>query len=362
MKVISFVDKCKMGINIIKPRELECISNKDDVCIYICMQNAMQHEGVADMLYKMGFKHIVFLPVSNKYNLQAYKMLELWNDIFYNGIHSEFKVPHYDSFLIQTIPASHIIHVPMELIFTNMKCADQQKKYRKKHISLLEPYNQLYRYIYDDGETPLGYLKYNHNLKGNGKVQQILKDRIDLYEALSNRISNDSLYYSMMACQAKIDQLGRFVLEDGNHRANLAFHLGKDFLPIIVPKGEIDYEWLNDFMRERNYKLFLLLTDIVLSLPEKVSYSIYSVDNVSLISKYMNLLLDKSVNIFITDNMRYMKNADLKIVFKHDLEKDLGRIYIFSSNKDLKHVKQYYVIDNRVYRICINEGNSNDFT
>ena len=79
VRVTAFVDKSKKGANIINPQELELVDDKDNVCIYICMQNAMQHEIVADMLFRMGFHYIIFLPVSSKYNMQAYKMVALWN-------------------------------------------------------------------------------------------------------------------------------------------------------------------------------------------------------------------------------------------------------------------------------------------
>ena len=55
VRVIAFVDRSKKGANIIQPKELELVDDKDDVCIYICMENAMQHEIVADMLLEWGF-------------------------------------------------------------------------------------------------------------------------------------------------------------------------------------------------------------------------------------------------------------------------------------------------------------------
>ena len=86
VRVTAFVDRSKKGANIINLQELELVDDKDDVCIYICMQNAMQHEIVADMLFRMGFHYIIFLPVSSTYNMQAYKMVALWNKIYEEGI------------------------------------------------------------------------------------------------------------------------------------------------------------------------------------------------------------------------------------------------------------------------------------
>lgn len=358
--VKSFVDNNKVGINIIKPSELMHISNKDDVCIYICMQNAMQHEPVADMLYHMGFNYIVFLPVSSKYNMQSYKMLELYNDILYNGINLSTKVPHYEIFINKKyMQSNNVIHVPMELVFTDINDNEVNKKWENKHISLYEPYNQLYRYIYEAGELPIEYLQYNVKITGK-KRKNILKDRIALYEALSARMYNDSLYYAMLTCTAEVDQMGRFHLKDGRHRANLAFHLGKDFLPLVVKKGEVNHEWLNDFMKERNYKLFIFLTDVVLSLPEMMSYSIYSVDNISIISKYMKMLLNEGSEIFVTDDIKCMKNAGCKIIFKRDIDEYVGNIYFFAMCKKFIHMKTCYVIDNRIYHVHINEGDIDD--
>ena len=82
MDVISIIDTNKKGSNIISPEKLKYLRNKADICVYICMQNAMQHEIVAEKLFYMGFRYIVFLPVSSKYNMQAYKMVELWNRIY----------------------------------------------------------------------------------------------------------------------------------------------------------------------------------------------------------------------------------------------------------------------------------------
>ena len=116
--VISFVDKNKKGHNIISSQELESLPNKDDVCIYVCMQNAMQHEITADMLFKMGFHYIIFLPVSDKYNMQAYKMVELWNHIYEEGVDSSLNIPRYESFIREDKrQQENVLYVPMELVF-----------------------------------------------------------------------------------------------------------------------------------------------------------------------------------------------------------------------------------------------------
>lgn len=53
VRVTAFIDRSKKGANIINLQELELVDDKDDVCIYICMQN----EIVADMLFRMGFHY-----------------------------------------------------------------------------------------------------------------------------------------------------------------------------------------------------------------------------------------------------------------------------------------------------------------
>lgn len=360
--VTAFVDRSKKGANIINPQELEFLDDKDNVCIYICMQNAMQHEIVADMLFRMGFHYIIFLPVSSKYNMQAYKMVELWNKIYEEGIDFVIDIPRYENLINRDREKkNNIIYAPMELIFTEKNIPNEYVKWRNKHISLYEPYNQLYRYIYEGRELPKEYLQDNFDLHGK-KKQSTIRDRIILYEGLSSRMNNDSLYYHVMTCPVEVNESGVFNLKDGHHRANLAFHLGKDFLPVRVCDGEVNYRWLNEFMQHRNYKLFLLLSDIVLFSSDFASCNIFSVDNSSIIAKYMKLLAGDEIDILVTDDMQHMNNADLQIIFKRSRDDVIGNIYIYSGSNYLYRMKSSYVFDNCIYYIHINEGDINDFT
>lgn len=361
VRVTAFVDKSKKGANIINPQELELVDDKDNVCIYICMQNAMQHEIVADMLFSMGFHYIVFLPVSSKYNMQAYKMVELWNRIYEYGINSSIEIPRYETFIMDDKSCkNNIVYAPMELVFTNNANFPWYEKWSDKHISLYEVYNQLYRYIYMGGDRPYIYLQDNFKLLCKEK-QSTLRDRVILYESLSARINNDSLYYQNMICPVEVSESGVFNLKDGHHRANLAFHLGKDFLPVKIHGGEVNYKWLNDFMQHRNYKLFLLLSDIVLFASDFVSCRIFSVDNISIIKKYMKLLAGNEIDILVTNDMQHMNNADLQIIFKRSRDDVIGNVYIYGKSSDLSYMKPSYVFDNCIYHVHINEGDINDF-
>ena len=359
--VTAFVDRSKKGENIINPQELEFVDDKDNVCIYICMQNAMQHEIVADMLFRMGFHYIIFLPVSSKYNMQAYKMVELWNRIYEEGIGSVIDIPRYENLITRdTDEKNNIVYAPMELIFTRKNFLKEYRNWENRHISLYEPYNQLYRYIYMGDKTPEEYLKENFDLVGKEK-QSTIRDRVIIYESLSRRINDDSRYYHVMTCPVEVSESGVFNLKDGHHRANLAFHLGKDFLPVMVHGGEVNYRWLNEFMQHRNYKLFLLLSDIVLYSLDFASCNIFSVDNSSIIAKYMKLLAGDEIDILVTDDMQHMNNADLQVIFKRSRDDIIGNIYIYGRSSDLSHMKHCYVFDNCIYYVHINEGDINDF-
>lgn len=362
VRVTAFVDRSKKGANIINLQELELVDDKDDVCIYICMQNAMQHEIVADMLFRMGFHYIIFLPVSSKYNMQAYKMVALWNKIYEEGIDFVIDIPLYENLITRdTDENNNIVYAPMELIFTSKFFLKEYRNWENRHISLYEPYNQLYRYIYEGRELPKEYLQENFDLLGKEK-QSTIRDRVILYESLSRRINDDSLYYHVMTCPVEVSESGVFNLKDGHHRANLAFHLGKDFLPVRVHGGEVNYRWLNEFMSHRNYKLFLLLSDIVLFASDFASCNIFSVDNSSIIAKYMKLLAGDEIDILVTDDMQHMNNADLQIIFKRSRDDVIGNIYIYSGSNYLYRMKSSYVFDNCIYYIHINEGDINDFT
>ena len=211
------------------------------------------------------------------------------------------------------------------------------------------------------GDRPYIYLQDNFKLLCKEK-QSTLRDRVILYESLSARINNDSLYYQNMICPVEVSESGVFNLKDGHHRANLAFHLGKDFLPVKIHGGEVNYKWLNDFMQHRNYKLFLLLSVIVLFASDFVSCRIFSVDNISIIKKYMKLLAGNEIDILVTNDMQHMNNADLQIIFKRSRDDVIGNVYIYGKSSDLSYMKPSYVFDNCIYHVHINEGDINDFT
>lgn len=241
VRVTAFVGRSKKGANIINLQELELVDDKDDVC----MQNAIQHEIVADILFRMGFHYIIFLLVSSKYNMQAYKMVELWSKIYEEGIDFVIDIPRCENLIKRE--KNNIIYAPMELIFTEKNIPNEYVKWQNKHISLYEPYNQFRKYTYEGRELPKEYLQENFDLHGKEK-QSTIRDRITLYEELSSRTNNDSLYYYVMTCPVEVSESGVFNLKDGHHRANLAFHLGKDFLSVRVRDGEVNYRWLNEFM------------------------------------------------------------------------------------------------------------------
>ena len=353
---ISFVDKniSDAGRNIFGLHELKNMQNKDKAVVYICMQNAMQHEIAAEDLYAMGFKKIVFLPVSARYNDQAYKMVRLWNEIYQQGYEALGDVPSYEALLAEhECTSGKIIKVPMELVFV-YDIGDVLKKYTNRHISLLKPYNELYRFIYAGGNEPKEYLR--HFLySGWSDEGKVIRDRIKLYEALSARMKNDSLYYSSLSCFAKVEH-GKFYLLDGHHRANLAYNLGKDFLPVIVEDGIGDGDYLSNFYRGRNYKLFRALSDIVLASPEESRFNIVSDKDRELLEKYMLLLLGDVARFNVASVADEVAAGDIQVAFFQEECGYKGEICIGAHSPiDKSLLKKTYLIDNCIYKIKVME-------
>ena len=353
---IFFVDKniSDGARNIFALHELVDMPNKEKAIVYICMRNAMQHEIAAEELYAMGFRQIVFLPVSARYNEQAYKMVRLWNEIYQNGYKAFSDIPSYETLLAEhKCIAGNVINIPMELVFT-FKNDTVMWKYNAVHISLLESYNALYRFIYECGEMPYEYLQECYDLLGK-KKHATIRDRINLYETLSERLQNDSAYYATISCPVKVEN-GKFYLQDAHHRANLAYHLGKDFLPVVVEDGVIDYDYLDDFYQNRNYKLFRALSDIVLAAPVGSKFHIISDKYKELIEKYMLLLLKDESLFKVEADGEDQDTGAIKGIFIQDECGYIGEICIVTSGNINKAIlRNSYLIDNCIYKVKVME-------
>lgn len=80
--------------------KLKVFEPKEDYAFILNFSDANMHVQVADMLYKDGFKNIIFIPFDEKYvSLKVQEMRQYFNQIVYGKITGKETIPSYDELI-----------------------------------------------------------------------------------------------------------------------------------------------------------------------------------------------------------------------------------------------------------------------
>lgn len=273
-QVIAFFDRRASELNRkyripVFTLEEEGFEAKDEICVIIMLQNAMQHDAIARDLLKKGYCKILFIPMNDYIEITAatnlreyynYFMQEEWGMLHNIPILQKNLLFHKIDYQYSIIKRSDNwikAWIPIELIYTNPHSAVEGRKKLEKYadvpISAYYPYIEMFKYL--EGESAsLQYLEeygVNSCHYSNGYVNlDIILQRRRLYDIYLKEINRGMDFFISSAPTVKWNDRGFFNLLEGQHR--IAFLWSKEYTYIPASLSCEDFfKWDNKKQLEK---------------------------------------------------------------------------------------------------------------
>lgn len=262
--VIAYFDKRADELNGILEIPVYTIENapftkqeKFEMCVFICLQNAIQHDDIANALYKNGYQNIVFLPTNlNIKNHLAHRLRQKYTYLLCNQYDEIKVVPCYstlfwDDFNINRVilhdyKDNVIVWVPIELIFSYKGNTVFSDVNISRYI-----YRELFAYLENGKGDIKAYFNYIKEFPGtslniiDGIDRKFLLHRMKLYFLFISELNKGIDFFVDSASFAKWNDRGYFNLLDGHHRASFLYYKSLKKIPVLLDKKDFD-KWINN--------------------------------------------------------------------------------------------------------------------
>lgn len=274
-KVIAFFDKrgvesgeyCNLPIYKIEDNPFIDIKDKDNFCIIIMLQNAIQHDDIVEAFCLQGFYKFIFVPMSkrlkrgiaNNLRVNYNYMMEYQykNMVNIPCIYKNSSVNEIDSnsSVIADENNWKLVWLPIELIYTNPSHIIQNSKEILKYadIPLIAyfPYIELFKYLDGKSYNVSQYLneygvnscKYNNDFKD----KDILIQRKKLFDIFQSEINMGMDFFISSAPPVEWNKKGFFNLMEGQHRSVFLLYKGLTYLPVRMNINDFDI-WINSIV------------------------------------------------------------------------------------------------------------------
>ncbi|MCR5651309.1 MAG: hypothetical protein K6F86_09040 [Lachnospiraceae bacterium] len=226
------------------------IQNRCESIVIIMLQNAMQHDEVAEKLHTMGFTNIIYCPMKSLYNRKVEKMGRYYNNLVYKKelLFGEI-IDTYDEISKECVEKIRIInenddwcvvYVPFNMIYTALN----EKTYNDIPILSFRPYRVLFNWLMNNkiqGDISEYLEKYGVNsLSFISSVtdEDILRRRRMLYDIWERHFYNRDSYFEVGAPIAAYNQKGYFNLTEGQHRVMYQILKGMILIPVRLGKQD----------------------------------------------------------------------------------------------------------------------------
>lgn len=234
-----------------------------DAVIIITVKNVFEHEEIAYLLYKYGYKNLVYKPKGTlEGNTSNYEEIlsNLWDKIVSSEIKPENKnIPQYqpvfnykfmDYAKISETNDRIIANVPLELIYTN----DTEGFWGNINIQALYPHISFFNFLSNKrGAEKESYIKFceqSASTIGDIKIteawkENVLRNRTRIYERMSNALDLDPDFFIRSAPTATWNKKGYFNLTSGKHRATFLTAKGRRYIPLSIASSDY-FLWLQN--------------------------------------------------------------------------------------------------------------------
>jgi len=205
----------------------------DGACIFICLNNGLQHTSVARMLRARGYKKIIFLPLLIN-TMAAKKMISIFNCLMVKDFAHLKNIPLYDEiwklfiedYFLREEEAFVTVMIPSSLVYTGKSKISDHHPFEDYTLDVTDNYPGF------EFDSPLNTSKF---FELNG-----FKERPDLILFFHNALSNDFDFFIDAASPAQFNSKGYFNLLDGHHRAYFLIQNKFFSLPLRVLKAEYE--------------------------------------------------------------------------------------------------------------------------
>lgn len=258
-KAVGIIDKNAdgreryRGIEIVNSIEQFSISKK--TCIFIMLQNGMQHWEIARGLYRHGVKRIVFLPMrSDFYSDDIQSEFIIQYNYMLEGAYDLMRVPYLCDEMFRLVwktwraakrldNGQSIVWVKKELLRTTMK---EPEQYRDIPIVGFMPYFNLFFTLAGDKKDISEYIKlYGLTPFPETSVEAhdyVIAKRQSLFDYFEDKFRTGSIdYFVAAAPKAVWNTNGYLNLCEGQHRCVYLLTKGIDYLPVRVDQAVINH-------------------------------------------------------------------------------------------------------------------------
>ena len=236
--------------------DIKELNVSERICVFIMLQNGMQHWDIACKLYKQGIDRVVFLPMKTGFfNKEMQEDLIIQYNYMMEGKYVAMRVPYLYGEMFELADRrkwhlarnlggdEKIAWVSSSLVRTTLQEIEQ---YRDIPISDFTPYFNLFARLSGEKTNISEYI----SLYGKTPFQEsseeayeyVLNKRIELYDFFEDKFrSGDMEYFVVAAPRAVWNEKGYLNLCEGQHRCVYLITKGLEMIPVRLNQTDIDY-------------------------------------------------------------------------------------------------------------------------
>lgn len=262
-----FIDKRANEINSLLDYQVLNIEDtrlKDftDNIVIVAVKNVFEHDKIAENLYKIGFRKILYKPywdilgcssddqksIGMMYDNFIKNRIDFTKEVAFYNPKSSFKLSDFGT--IEKKENHRTIFIPTEMIFTNYS---SESEWDDIPIGALFPHIEFFKSLEGKNNSDIkSYQEYCEQAAlrvGEVKItdawkENVIHNRIDVFWQMQQSLELDFNFFVRNPITAKYNPKGYFNLTGGKHRATFLVAHNYSYCPVKIT--EDDYEkWVN---------------------------------------------------------------------------------------------------------------------
>lgn len=234
-------------------------NSSEKVTIFISLQNAIEHQKIAERLSGCGYDKIIFLPANPRCNEKAAaQMRRYYNRLLTGKVCVAEQIPDYREIVEDTAlyikngvieDDSGYVKLWMHInnIFVNKAqttVIDLHREYYGKCLAAVDHYQAVFKYfeVGEESEALWKYMSAQGYRNSDGSFSKVkIEDRYKLWCLYKNELNRGMSFFISSAPEVIANEWGGFNICDGLHRAVFLFMRGFSYLPVKM-KRELFYQ------------------------------------------------------------------------------------------------------------------------
>ena len=253
------------GIKVVS--DITKLGDPRKVCVFIMLQNALNHMQVAHMLFQQGVHKIIFIPMEHNFydrEMQC-ELIIKYNAMLQNHYVLLKNIPYISEDFFERVTEPFcsvamefyndiIAWVPAEKIYTTMAEPDG---YDNIPIAAFKPYISLFDFFEGREADISEYISLFgiSALSGDDRKKEIVTKRKQLFDYFENEINRGLEYFIISAPNAQWNENGYLNLCEGQHRCVYLLNKGYRKIPVRVDYKAVSklnakysqYNWSNEY-------------------------------------------------------------------------------------------------------------------